>query len=289
MKIFEKIQDALVKKSNFKDKCQIIVEKLRNSFPHYNWVGIYMLEDKTLKLLVSSGDFETEHTLIPIDKGICGKAIKNKTTIIVPDVTKSPEYLPCSVKTKSEIVVPIGDDENIIGEIDIDGYKIDAFSEIDRAFLEDIAKIIYRHYLLEKKVKNDNILHIRVAYKDTDKMGIVHHANYIEYCERARVETIRKCGLSYKQIEEMGTLLVVGEINLKILKSAYYDDLLTIKTHLVELTPIKVVFEYNIFNDKNELIVFASTNLYPLNSVTRKLKRLDNFIISKLSTLFEKG
>ncbi len=285
MKILKLINNAITKENSFENKCQIIVEKLRNYFSHYNWVGIYMLEGKYLKLLTYNGDFDTEHKVIPIDKGICGKAVRIGETIIVDDVSKYSEYLSCSTKTKSEIVVPIGKKDNIIGEIDVDGYKLDSFSQTDKVLLEEVADIVYKEYLKEKNITTSNIIQIRIGYKDTDKMGVVHHTNYIEYCERARTEAIRKTGLTYKQIEEMGTLLVVGEADLKILKSAYYDDIVYIKVYLVELTPINVKFEYNIFNDKNELIAICFTNLYPLDSITKKLKRLDNFIISKLSSI----
>ena len=71
---------------------------------------------------------------------------------------------------------------------------------------------------------------IRVRYAETDKMGYVYYGNYAQYFEVGRVEGLRDLGLSYKKMEDEGILLPVVEFQIKYLKPAYYDDLLTIKT-----------------------------------------------------------
>jgi GAF domain-containing protein len=79
---------------------------------------------------------------IPIAQGICGAAAASGITVIVDDVNADPRYLSCSIRTKSEIVVPIYAHGSVIGEIDIDSHTLAAFTGIDRAFLEEVARIV---------------------------------------------------------------------------------------------------------------------------------------------------
>lgn len=292
MRVMEVIKDALIKKEKFADKCKVVTDKLRSLFPHYNWVGIYMVEGHNLKLLNYSGDFETIHKIIPIDKGICGKAVRIGQTVIVPDVNQAPEYLSCSLKTKSEIVVPIGDKENIIGGIDIDSYNLNAFSCTDKVFLEEIAQILYEEYLKNTYTIADkpcNKITLRVRYRETDQMGVVYHSNYLTFFEIARTEFLRNCGIVYKELEKEGTLLIVGDSYVKIFKSAQYDDILTIEVYLGKLSKINIKFNYKILDENAGLIAVGHTNLYPVDSVKRKIKRLDDFIMGKLQKVKELG
>jgi L-methionine (R)-S-oxide reductase len=84
----------------------------------------------------------TPHVRIPITQGICGAAVASGETVVVDDVHADPRYLSCSLKTKSEIVVPITAHGKVIGEIDIDSHLPAAFTASDRAFLEEVARII---------------------------------------------------------------------------------------------------------------------------------------------------
>ncbi|MGA8663890.1 MAG: GAF domain-containing protein [Thermoplasmata archaeon] len=112
---------------------------LSHEFSHYPWIGIYRVDGSTLVLEAWEGPEATEHTRIPIEKGICGQAAREGRTVIVDDVSASPEYLACFLSTKSEIVVPIRDGSVVIGEIDVDGNAIRAFDASDRSFLERVA------------------------------------------------------------------------------------------------------------------------------------------------------
>jgi L-methionine (R)-S-oxide reductase len=112
---------------------------LRSSFRHYRWVGIYRLQGPTLVLDAWDGPAATEHTRIPLDRGICGRAAREGRTVIVDDVRASPEYLACFLETRSEIVVPIRRGDEVVGEIDIDGNEVGAFDATDRSFLEAVA------------------------------------------------------------------------------------------------------------------------------------------------------
>lgn len=123
---------------------QGIVEILAQQIPYYSWTGFYMLDSSDLEILVLGpfvGD-PTPHVRIPVSQGICGAAVASGKTMIVDDVNADPRYLSCSIQTQSEIVVPIYVHGNIVGEIDIDSHSSAAFTEIDRLFLEEAARIV---------------------------------------------------------------------------------------------------------------------------------------------------
>ncbi len=114
---------------------------LQRERPHYNWVGIYLLENGELVLGPFVGK-PTPHTRIPLNKGICGAAASSGKTVIVDDVNADRRYLACSLETRSEIVVPIMRDGRVLGEIDIDSDKPAAFTHQDRELLEAVAEIL---------------------------------------------------------------------------------------------------------------------------------------------------
>ncbi|HZB87186.1 MAG TPA: GAF domain-containing protein [Terracidiphilus sp.] len=123
---------------------EFTVNLIAMSLPHYNWVGFYMLDPNDSSVLVL-GPFRgaaTEHVRIPVTEGICGAAVAQGSSIIIDDVTIDPRYLACSLETRSEIVVPIRANGEIIGEIDIDSHDPAAFGPEDQNFLEECAGII---------------------------------------------------------------------------------------------------------------------------------------------------
>ncbi|WP_263358332.1 GAF domain-containing protein [Acidicapsa ligni] len=123
---------------------EYIVKAIPSRLPYYSWTGFYMLDPNdpdTLVLGPFVGD-STPHVRIPVTEGICGAAVALGKTVIVDDVNADPRYLSCSIKTKSEIVVPIYVHGRILGEIDIDSHDAAAFTSADRDFLEEAARII---------------------------------------------------------------------------------------------------------------------------------------------------
>ena len=120
---------------------QQIVGLLQARFPAYSWVGIYLLEGGELVLGPFVGK-PSPHTRIPLGRGICGAAATSKATIIVDDVSSDPRYLACSLETKSEIVVPIMNGTEVLGEIDIDSDRPAAFTATDRTLLESVAALM---------------------------------------------------------------------------------------------------------------------------------------------------
>lgn len=119
------------------------VEVLKQEREHYNWVGIYMIEGNMLVLHNYIGK-PTEHTHIPIGKGVCGVAVAEGANQIVGDVTKLDNYLACSVETRAEIVVLIRRGAEILGQIDIDSDLENAFTNEDEALLSRVADLIGR-------------------------------------------------------------------------------------------------------------------------------------------------
>jgi L-methionine (R)-S-oxide reductase len=129
------------------EKLLKICELLSNSVAYYNWVGFYFAnhETKTLHLGPYIGA-ETDHTVIPFGKGICGQVAVSNANFVVPDVAAQDNYIACSFTVKSEIVVPLFVNGENIGQIDIDSHVLNPFTEDDERFLEFVNKEIAKLY-----------------------------------------------------------------------------------------------------------------------------------------------
>jgi L-methionine (R)-S-oxide reductase len=125
-----------------------VVKLLHDRFEHYTWVGIYLVEGEDVVLGPWKGPEATEHVRIPIGQGICGAAAATGRTEVVDDVNADERYLACFPSTRSEIVVPIGYEGRVVGEIDIDSDEPAAFGEADRGYLERVAVLISPHCLV---------------------------------------------------------------------------------------------------------------------------------------------
>lgn len=126
------------------------------------------------------------------------------------------------------------------------------------------------------------ITKIRIRYGETDQMGFVYHGNYAQFFEIGRLDWITQIGVSYKEMESQGILLPVIYLETSFLKSAYYDDELTIETFLLETPTVRIKFGYNIFNNKNELLTKGATHLVFLNKKNNKPMRCPNYILDKI-------
>ena len=128
------------------EKLLAICQLLNDNIEYYNWVGFYFAnhETQTLHLGPYIGA-ETDHTVIPFGKGICGQVAVSNDNFVVPDVAAQDNYIACSFTVKSEIVVPLFVDGKNIGQIDIDSHVIDPFTAEDERFLEfvnaEVAKL----------------------------------------------------------------------------------------------------------------------------------------------------
>lgn len=128
------------------EKLLAICELLNKNIEYYNWVGFYFAnhDSRTLHLGPYVGA-ETDHTVIPFGKGICGQVAESNANFVVADVAAQDNYIACSFTVKSEIVVPLFVDGKNIGQIDIDSHVIDPFTAEDERFLEfvnhEVAKL----------------------------------------------------------------------------------------------------------------------------------------------------
>jgi len=103
-------------------------------------------------------------------------------------------------------------------------------------------------------------IQVRVRYSETDAMGYLHHANYLNFFEMGRTELLRASGGNYRSIEERGLFIVVVKMEVRYRAPARYDDLLTVKTQLVRSSPAKLIHNYQVFRDE-ELLCEAETLL----------------------------
>lgn len=129
------------------DRLQAVCELLKNSIPHYDWVGFYFKngDKEELKLGPYAGE-PTDHTIIPFGKGICGQVAVSNENFVVTDVKAQDNYIACSITVKAEIVVPLFVNGENIGQIDIDSNTSDPFTDADERFLEyvnlEVSKIL---------------------------------------------------------------------------------------------------------------------------------------------------
>ncbi|NRS90046.1 GAF domain-containing protein [Flavobacterium sp. 7E] len=129
------------------EKLLAVCQLLNENIAYYNWVGFYFAnhETQTLHLGPYVGA-ETDHTVIPFGKGICGQVAVSNDNFVVPDVAAQDNYIACSFTVKSEIVVPLFVDGKNIGQIDIDSHVIDPFTAEDERFLEFVNQEVAKLY-----------------------------------------------------------------------------------------------------------------------------------------------
>lgn len=130
-------------------------------------------------------------------------------------------------------------------------------------------------------------IQVRVRYAETDQMGVVYHSNFFLYYEVSRAESIRKLGFTYADMEKMGIIMPVIEVQSRFIKPALYDDLLTVKTILKEL-PVhhKIEFNHEVYNDRKELIATGKVILYFMEAKTMKRTVMPEQLLEKLQSYF---
>jgi acyl-CoA thioester hydrolase len=122
----------------------------------------------------------------------------------------------------------------------------------------------------------------RVMYHDTDKMGTVHHSNYVKYYETARWELFRSIGIPYHLVEEAGYMLPVIRMNFRFIKTTHYDALLTVKTNLKAIKGPRLWFTYQLFNESDVLINEAETEIAFVYSENWKPCMPPDFVLSAI-------
>ena len=102
---------------------------------------------------------------------------------------------------------------------------------------------------------------IRVRYAETDRMGLLHHANYLVYFEQGRTELLRERGLTYRDLEDQGFLLVITKVEVRYRRPAHYDDVLTVRTIVERTTSVRIDHRYEVYRPGNELVAEGSSTL----------------------------
>ena len=107
-------------------------------------------------------------------------------------------------------------------------------------------------------------IQIRVRYAETDRMGLLHHANYLVYFEQARTELLRQLGMTYRDLEDQGFLLVLTKVEVRYKSPARYDDVLTVRTTVERTTAVRIDHRYEVLCD-GRLVAEGSSTLACVN------------------------
>ncbi|MCA0932326.1 acyl-CoA thioesterase [Lutimonas saemankumensis] len=134
-------------------------------------------------------------------------------------------------------------------------------------------------------IKNQTKL--RVRYGETDQMGYVYYGNYAQFFEVGRVEWLRALGVSYKSLEESGIMLPVRELNINYLKPAKYDDLLTITTILSKKPLVKIEFDFEVQNEKKELLTTGYASLVFMDMQKSKPIKAPKELLDQIYSYFK--
>lgn len=129
----------------------------------------------------------------------------------------------------------------------------------------------------------------RVRYGETDQMGYLYYGNYAQYYEIGRVEMLRTSGLTYREMEqEQGILMPVVSLQMRFVRPAYYDEMLTIRTVLRELPGKFITFDVEIFNEQRKLVNGGTVRLCFVEASSGKTVPAPEFLLEKLRIFFEK-
>jgi len=130
--------------------------------------------------------------------------------------------------------------------------------------------------------------HIRVRYGETDQMGYLYYGNYALYYEVGRAEAIRELGFTYRQLEEMGIMMPVAELNVQYFRPALYDDLITVKTILKELDgSSKIRFHSELYNEQEQLLNKGVTTLVFYDPKEKKKTNMPQELYGRLAPFFK--
>ncbi|MGD9562570.1 MAG: acyl-CoA thioesterase [Pyrinomonadaceae bacterium] len=116
---------------------------------------------------------------------------------------------------------------------------------------------------------------IRVRYAETDKMGIVHHSNYLIWFEAGRSDLCRARGFSYKEMEENdNALMVVAESYVRYKSPAYYEDILSVRTRVAEIRSRSIRFIYEIFRPSDGALLAEGETLHLVTDQSKRVRQI---------------
>ena len=130
---------------------------------------------------------------------------------------------------------------------------------------------------------------VRVRYGETDQMGYLYYGHYALYYEVGRAEAIRQLGFTYRELEEMGVMMPVVELNAKYFRPAMYDNLITIKTILKELPRgSKIQFHSELYNEEKQLLNVGITTLVFYDMKEKQKVNMPDALLHRLQPFFIK-
>ena len=128
---------------------------------------------------------------------------------------------------------------------------------------------------------------LRVRYGETDQMGYAYYGVYAQYYEVARVETMRMLGFSYREVEERGILMPVVDYSINYKKPAYYDDELLIIASIKEMPKgVKLLFEYECYNSKGDLLNTGKVTLVYIQKSNNKVTSIPSWLEEAFKPFF---
>ena len=127
----------------------------------------------------------------------------------------------------------------------------------------------------------------RIRYADIDQMGYMYYGNYAKLYEIGRVEALRSLGLRYRDLEETGVIMPVYENKSRFIAPAKYDDLVTIRVIIREIPKVRIVFNYEIYDEKQTLLHTGETTLVFLKIANNRITVCPKEILEKLLPFFE--
>ena len=142
--LLQEFADYAKSAPSVEDLMKHVADELHEKMTRYNWVGFYLIDPTDSNYLIVgpfAGSF-TPNARIPLGKGLCGAAAATGKVVIVDDVTKDPRYLPGSSMVKSEVVVPIFANKNVVAELDAESYFANTFIEAECKFVEACAEVV---------------------------------------------------------------------------------------------------------------------------------------------------
>ena len=138
--LVSQLKVLLSKEDNLISNLSNLTAVIKDTFEKVSWIGFYLFDGQKLYLGPFQG--KVACTNIEIGKGVCGSSAARRETIIVPDVDKFPGHIACDSNSKSEIVVPLIQNDRLVGVLDLDSYEYNSFSNTDKKYLEEICKFL---------------------------------------------------------------------------------------------------------------------------------------------------
>jgi acyl-CoA thioester hydrolase len=127
---------------------------------------------------------------------------------------------------------------------------------------------------------------VRVRYAETDQMGIVYYGIYTQYFEVGRVEALRELGMTYRKMEEEGTMLPVKRLEINYRQSAKYDDLLTVTSKIEKMPTAQIAFDHEVYNENGDLLTTGRVELVFVDSTTMRPKKAPIDFLDRISPFF---